>query len=657
MSESSPPPRRLNPFAFPPETNVRFVLLIAAALALAVRLATVMRYAIFADAVNPFAEPVTLPSPDLPGDVYLAQAQLAYSKLAVQAFSSLGLPAFLVTLTFIITFALYLWHPSQVRRRGKLTALTPERDPLVHERVQSLAKIADIPPPIIETNNSMREGNGQAFGLHGHYSIRLDGGLRQAARSQPETFRAIVLHELAHIANSDINRTYFSQALWLAVITAVLLPLTLSILGLFMRATVVKAFQQGLASLNVITLLTVNIPEIGIFLLQTSAILSIILMIRAGLLRAREVYADWRAALWGAAEPLKHILQNAAAKEKRSNPFTSLWRLHPTNRERLNLLENPNSLFGMASDIPLIAGVLVAIMMDGAFTIFFPLTLGVGGMLASIAFYSVAHAKTITTLWLIAAAVVLLEIVSIFLLIAPVLGIAYLLAWSVGLQTQKQAVAESARRERGCLGYVGLWGTAAVITAGIELGILITPINIFTPRSIPAFLLLVPWWIVATFFTWLWLSYARYFGKRLLGKHSGSHPPQWKQFSLNILLSVIICAFYIPLFASRVFLGLNLSSNTSNLNIQIVLSTASFALFAYLSVFGATWIFVQITSFLFPSRCPSCKQIHHGIAVGQSCKHCGSDLANWLFIDQVIQSTEVTPVNQPSPTPHTDSPL
>ena len=46
-----------------------------------------------------------------------------------------------------------------------------------------------------------------------------------AAVKKPADFDAVILHELAHIKNRDIDQAYLALAIWRAFVVAALLPL------------------------------------------------------------------------------------------------------------------------------------------------------------------------------------------------------------------------------------------------------------------------------------------------------------------------------------------------------------------------------------------------------------------------------------------------
>ena len=48
--------------------------------------------------------------------------------------------------------------------------------------------------------------------------------MRLLAHKAPHIFRALLLHELAHIKNRDVGGAYFTEALWRSVILVILIP-------------------------------------------------------------------------------------------------------------------------------------------------------------------------------------------------------------------------------------------------------------------------------------------------------------------------------------------------------------------------------------------------------------------------------------------------
>ena len=217
MTSRDPGERRLNPFAFPAETNVRFALLIIAVVMLAFNLGVLLPIAVYPEHPYPVADPVTSPTLETPSDVYFAQTQTQYLSYLSQLLRYIAFPSLLLLSVFALAIFIYRTHPARVRRRKALEPLSPQRDSTLHHETQLLAREAGVlPAPTVELSRGLRSQNGQAFGFRNQYVIRLDQGLRLLLRRSPSAFRAIFLHELAHLANRDVGRTYFAQALWVA---------------------------------------------------------------------------------------------------------------------------------------------------------------------------------------------------------------------------------------------------------------------------------------------------------------------------------------------------------------------------------------------------------------------------------------------------------
>ena len=64
-----------------------------------------------------------------------------------------------------------------------------------------------------------------AFGWPRRRFVAISGGAAVAGVGKPAALNAVLLHELAHIKNRDIDQTYLALAIWRAFVVAALLPL------------------------------------------------------------------------------------------------------------------------------------------------------------------------------------------------------------------------------------------------------------------------------------------------------------------------------------------------------------------------------------------------------------------------------------------------
>ena len=75
-----------------------------------------------------------------------------------------------------------------------------------------------------------------AFGRLQRYYVALSGGLVTQFYTDRPAFRAILLHELAHLYNADINKTYFAIATWQAFAVTAVAALSLDVFNSSWRA-------------------------------------------------------------------------------------------------------------------------------------------------------------------------------------------------------------------------------------------------------------------------------------------------------------------------------------------------------------------------------------------------------------------------------------
>jgi len=655
MQAESPRRPRLNPFAFPAETNVRFTLLVAAALLLAFSLGNSL-VAATGLAETPEGFEFSVQPDELrkfsPEDFANVRRVLG------QSFVGLALPGGLMLGVLVLANAVFRGHPDRIRRRKQLQPLTPDDDAQFFEALQELAAVSGVSPlPSIEVGARSRTLDGQAFGLRKRYALRLGGGLRLLLRKAPHMFRAIVLHELGHIANRDVVRTYFAQALWVAVVILGIIPM-LVLISITAFQSVADKLAGGLTPDEVRRFFTLNLPTILILLFQFAATLGVVAAIRASLLRVREVYADWRAAQWGAEAALSDILRrNTSADE--SGRWSRLWRLHPSAQERLSYLQDPGDLFRLNPEVPLFAGILLGILLYGVtnFGVSLWLSLsavsqGVGLFVVNLAF-DIPPALGILILQMAQIVMVILDVISfVVTILAPAVGAAYLVAGTVGLQVQRETLAGMTQGRRGCASYLRLWGPAALVAIGNQIGYLITPLSILSllPELVTApgglvALLLIPLWVAgATIPVWLWLVYARYFIPRTLGASAGTAPPQRARRTFTIVLSAMLAALLVPSVIGQLALEDVANSFTGDVPSTIeqlqqgILLSLGIALALYVALFGLTWLVVQARSAVRQTRCPACEQrTQHKHTVGETCEHCGAQLAPWLFAEGLPQ--------------------
>ncbi|QUQ64511.1 M56 family metallopeptidase [Kutzneria sp. CA-103260] len=254
-------------------------------------------------------------------------------------------PPLLVTmgwpiLVLVVAVALFCGLPVWKRRPGRVVPLSAvDRDDSIASELAELAtEVADLArTPRFVIDPAAMSANAVVFGSTRRPTICLHGGLIVRRAADPTGFRAVVLHELAHVGNRDVTVTYLTVALWRVFLTLVLLP--------YLVWTAV-AFVTEPQSVD----WSIDAPSLVRNVLFTVLMVTLVYLARSDVLRSREIYADLAAACWGAhqhgwAPPAPPPDRGALWRTLGS--FVELWRTHPRWDLRLASLTDPAVLFGV----------------------------------------------------------------------------------------------------------------------------------------------------------------------------------------------------------------------------------------------------------------------------------------------------------------------
>ncbi|HEY1296031.1 MAG TPA: M48 family metalloprotease [Chloroflexota bacterium] len=356
---------RLNPFAFPSETDSRFALLIVAVLGsttfvynwLASTLPVYRDFTIstatgcsgvMARAASELQRAAADPLSDQGSQFAATRASidcLAGYQRTVALWSLSG-----VVVVAIVALALYTLAPRWIRRRRHLVELDPIDGENVIAELEVLTSVAGVgrKPRFLAARGS-RSAGAQVFGTAGQRTVALDEGLVTLAYTDPRHFRAVLLHELAHVRNADVDKTYLTVAIVLAFLAVALVPLAITLVG---------------DSASIIASLIARV----------AVLVGLVALTGAAVLRARESYADVRASTWGdAAGGLDSVLGQMPSE-------TSMWqrvlRVHPSPTRRRAILANTAALFRLGNLEAFAAAVAAALVLPRLVTI-------LGGLLAN----------------------------------------------------------------------------------------------------------------------------------------------------------------------------------------------------------------------------------------------------------------------------------
>jgi Zn-dependent protease with chaperone function len=237
-----------------------------------------------------------------------------------------------VGVVLLTAAAIYWLTPTWKIRRGDLQPFVREDDPELVDEVAEMARQAGLPAaPTILVDASMSP-SGLAFGRWGRHFLVLNAGLVMQFAFDRPAFRAVVLHELAHLRNGDVDKTYFS----------------LAVAGSFL-VVAVGPHLIGLASAPG------SLGNIFNELWRTVVMLGVVYGSVIGILRARELYADVRASAWeGSDGALRRIL---GSLEPVARGWQSLVALHPDPAARQEAVDRPQRLLGLGFGEALAVGI------------------------------------------------------------------------------------------------------------------------------------------------------------------------------------------------------------------------------------------------------------------------------------------------------------
>ncbi|RKR87435.1 Zn-dependent protease with chaperone function [Micromonospora pisi] len=222
----------------------------------------------------------------------------------------------------------------QVDGHGKLAATLAELVTVAGLRRPPRFVIA----PAVPTTGAV------VFGRLRRYTVCLDGGLVARRHRDREGFRAVVLHELAHLRNRDVDITYATVALW-RILLLVVVPLDL--------AYIATVALPGTADTYMATR---ELSRVAHHVAMLAVTVVLVYLARADILRTREFHADLTARRWGADVRLWEAAagsNGSAADSPRSATWrlaaagTSVWHTHPSWAQRLRSLADPGAVFAL----------------------------------------------------------------------------------------------------------------------------------------------------------------------------------------------------------------------------------------------------------------------------------------------------------------------
>lgn len=249
-----------------------------------------------------------------------------------------GLPC--LALFAVLTSVFYLVHPAVLRLRQKLRSPSGAAQVALSEDIVALARRVGVRRPEVVFSNAWRRHDAQIFGCPWKPFLRLDAGLTLLATKRRDWFNAIVTHEISHALHADVAKAYVTRAALYATIL-ICVPISAVRLGFMLRqlnGMMIWDKVSWAESAAVAEVVLWNIVPAVQNLLLFFPLLLILLVEYALLIRAREHFADWKAATYGSRGSLMQIF---STRKSTSGGLRSAMSLHPTANQRIRFLKHP----------------------------------------------------------------------------------------------------------------------------------------------------------------------------------------------------------------------------------------------------------------------------------------------------------------------------
>jgi Zn-dependent protease with chaperone function len=328
---SSQPPEgsarsRLDPFALPSATTLRFILLVAAVVGTSTFAFNFLYLALAPEGSGELglylrcqARAGQLPAGGITGGVGTAVKGFADCVAPFELAKAWWIVAgvvFLLLVAYLITW----WRPAYKIWRGRLRPLTAEDASELVGYLDELVHAAGLRrAPVFLADLSARAPGGLAFGRPGRYYVLLNAGLITKFVTDRAGFRAVVMHEIAHLRNGDVTKAYLTVAIWWSFVAVALVPLAVVLIGEKVGFTAALTWRL-------------------------LVLVAFVYLTRNAVLRAREIYADVRAcSIEGDHRALSEVL--AQLPRPAGPAWRRLLRPHPDPAIRAAAVDEPDVLF------------------------------------------------------------------------------------------------------------------------------------------------------------------------------------------------------------------------------------------------------------------------------------------------------------------------
>lgn len=231
--------------------------------------------------------------------------------------------------------ALFAVLPALKTRRGRAVPLAEVDDGRLAARLAGLVTEAGLSrqPRFVVDPGAVSSAGAVVFGRNRRATVCLHSGLVARRDKDPERFRAVLLHEFAHIRNGDVTLTYFTVAVWRVFLALTVVP--------YLVVTTISTVSWSGATFGIS-----QVVNGARGLLLVGVLVVLVTLARADVLRSREIHADLAAVRCGAEARVWAAEAVPRTAFGRLRAFvTGPWNTHPRWQVRHDSLGEPVALF------------------------------------------------------------------------------------------------------------------------------------------------------------------------------------------------------------------------------------------------------------------------------------------------------------------------
>ncbi len=227
---------------------------------------------------------------------------------------------------FGVAGLIYWVCPRWLIRRRRLTPILHEDCPELLDYLVGLARTAGLDgAPVFLIAPYASTSGGLAFGRFRRRYVRLDAGLVPYYITDRAKFRAVVMHELAHLRNRDVDTTYLTMSIWWSFIAVALVPMVVVTLHPRLFITPLRWHPPGIS----------NTLALGLAVLVLTGL---IYLTRNAILRVREIHADAHAA---DDDESRGALRAVVSELRTPGRWRAMTGTHPHPRRRTQAIDDP----------------------------------------------------------------------------------------------------------------------------------------------------------------------------------------------------------------------------------------------------------------------------------------------------------------------------